>query len=70
MTLESLATYEICAVCYWDDDGQSGDEADEVFGGPNGSLSLTQARRNFREFGAIERRFVSKVRPPKISELP
>ncbi len=30
------------------------------FGGPNGQLSLTQARQNFRSCGASERRYTQK----------
>jgi len=34
-------------VRFWEDDGQDDHDADEVRGGPNGSLSLTQARANY-----------------------
>lgn len=70
LTLEDGADYEICAVCFWEDDGQGEDEADEVRGGPNYDLSLTQARKNFAEFGATERRFLEHVRMPKPEEVP
>ena len=66
----SEATMRLCPVCFWEDDGQSDEDADEVFGGPNGSLSLTQARANFRAFGACDRQFVAKVRPPLPKEQP
>jgi hypothetical protein len=46
-TLESRKDYEICGVCWWEDDGQDNHEADIVMGGPNGGISLTQARINF-----------------------
>ena len=39
--------YVICPVCCWEDDGQDDEDAHEVRGGPNGSLSLTQARENY-----------------------
>ena len=54
-TLGERGGYEICSVCFWEDDGQDEHDADEVRGGPNGDLSLTQARQNFREFGASDR---------------
>jgi hypothetical protein len=38
--------FEICPVCFWEDDGQDDPDADVVLGGPNGQLSLTQARNN------------------------
>lgn len=47
--LRSLPTrgdYEICPVCWWEDDGQDNPDADVVMGGPNYELSLTQARAN------------------------
>jgi hypothetical protein len=46
-TLEMLAHWEICDLCSWEDDGQDDPHADDVWGGPNYDLSLSQARRNF-----------------------
>ena len=68
-TIEGGADYEICPVCFWEDDGQDDSDADEVRGGPNYELSLTQARQNFREFGACSRRVLQHVRKPKPDEL-
>jgi hypothetical protein len=48
--------FDICPVCFWEDDGQDDHDADDVRGGPNASLSLTDARRNFRSFGASAER--------------
>ncbi|HET9518140.1 MAG TPA: CPCC family cysteine-rich protein [Actinoplanes sp.] len=62
--------FELCAVCFWEDDGQDEHDADRVRGGPNGSLTLSRARRNFAEFGAIEVRFLRHVRPPTDGEHP
>jgi hypothetical protein len=62
--------YEICPVCFWEDDGQDDQDADTVRGGPNGALSLTQARTNYRQFGACERRVLVHVRPPLPEEQP
>ena len=36
---------DICPVCFWEDDGQDDPYEDEVWAGPNGRLSLTEARR-------------------------
>jgi len=61
LTLTERGGFEICDVCFWEDDGQDDADADTVRGGPNGSLSLTQARANFKKFGACkkqDRRFV------------
>lgn len=51
-TLEDVATYEICGECGWEDDGQDDPDADVVRGGPNGRLSLTQARAEYAAFAA------------------
>ena len=48
---------DICLVCFWEDDGQDDRDADEVCGGPNGTLSLTEARASFRNLGACETRY-------------
>ena len=51
LTLRARGAFEICLVCAWEDDGQDDADADVVRGGPNGDISLTEARRNFRAFG-------------------
>lgn len=43
-TLHHQGIFEVCAVCDWKDDGQDDEEADEILGGPNGKLSLTEYR--------------------------
>jgi hypothetical protein len=43
---------EVCLICGWEDDGQNDPYADVINGGPNGNLSLTQARYNFARIGA------------------
>jgi hypothetical protein len=68
LTLSSPKSFEICPVCYWEDDGQDDRNADEVCGGPNGNLSLTQARLNFSKHGASDPKFKDKVRPPTAKE--
>jgi hypothetical protein len=68
-TLHGRGGYEICEVCFWEDDGQDDHGADDVRGGPNGVLSLGQARLNFKAFGATDRKFVSNVRQPLPDEL-
>src|SRR6267143_2433569 len=53
-TLHERGGFFICPVCFWEDDGQDDHDADEVRGGPNGSLSLTQARANFLKYKNCE----------------
>ena len=69
-TLGARGDFEICPVCFWEDDGQDDHDADVVRGGPNGGLSLTQARANYRQFGACDTRSRANVRPPRLDELP
>jgi hypothetical protein len=69
-TLDERGGFDICPVCFWEDDGQDDNDADVVRGGPNGSLSLTQARANYRRLGAADERRIKNVRPPEPEELP
>src|ERR1700722_2707377 len=68
-TLVGRGHYEICSVCFWEDDGQDDADADVIRGGPNNVLRLTVARQNFLEFGACEQAMLEHVRPPLESEL-
>jgi Cysteine-rich CPCC len=69
VTLAARGAFIICQVCFWEDDGQDDHDADEVRGGPNRLQSLSQARQNFKRFGASDdgaRRFVRKPRPEEM----
>ena len=68
-TLAERGMYAICPVCFWEDDGQDEHDADVVRGGPNSDLSLTNARLNFKEFGACDLRCVGSVRKPLADEI-
>lgn len=61
-------SYEICPVCFWEDD-LTQFESPELSGGAN-RVSLVQARRNFIEFGACDRSSVPHVRLPLPTEKP
>lgn len=67
-TLPERGAYEICPVCFWEDDGQCDDNADIVMGGPNKDLSLTAARANFSRIGAADERWLAYVRAPTAEE--
>lgn len=69
VTLRERGGYEICPVCFWEDDGQDDHDADEVRGGPNARLSLTAARDNFARHGASDPKHVKHVRPPTPQEM-
>src|SRR5712691_9514147 len=64
LTLEQRGAFEICPICFWEADGQDDHDAADILGGPNGPLSLEQARRNYAAFGACDERSRAHVRPP------
>ena len=70
LTLAERGGYEICDVCFWEDDGQDEHDAEQVRGGPNRGLSLAEARRNYARTGAADPRDLKHVRPPNPVEYP
>jgi hypothetical protein len=68
-TLHERGGFEICPVCYWEDDGQDDVGADTVRGGPNGSLSLTLAGENYSKYGVYDPKYIEHVRPPRSPEM-
>lgn len=68
LTEPPIGSYEICPVCFWEDDPVQ--NADPEFSGGANNPSLNEARQNFARFGAMEERFKENVRPPHEDELP
>lgn len=66
-TLRGRGGFEICSVCFWEDDGQDTHHADVRRGGPN-HVSLTEGRRNFLTHGVAELKDRVHVRPPRENE--
>ena len=62
-TIGAPGQYDICLVCYREDDGLDVDEIDE-HSGPN-HLSLREGRRNFAQIGACDQKAVAHVLAPK-----
>ena len=60
--------FDICSVCYWEDDNIQLADPDYV-GGANG-VSLNQARDNYKRFGVSDKCSLSSVRPPQEDEKP
>lgn len=67
-TLESVGEYDICPVCFWEDDPLQRDKPD--FGGGANKFSLNESRENYKKYGACEERLVPHVRKPLPEELP
>jgi len=63
---EPPGSYEICPICFWEDD-ISQLRFPEMGGGAN-KISLIEAQKNFAEMGASERRVASRVRQPLATE--
>ena len=71
LTMDSPAgdgSYDICPVCFWEDDGVQW--RDPAYGGGANSPSLMQARRNFEVLGASDAELVNLVRTPRPTEKP
>ena len=58
-SLQARGGFEICPVCYWEDDGQDLDALDTV-SGPN-HITLRKARLNFEGIGASDAAAASLV---------
>lgn len=65
---EPPGTYDVCAVCFWEDDEIQFRDPDYA-GGAN-EVSLSDARKNFEAFAASSESVRSKVRPPRAEEVP
>ena len=68
LTLSSKGQFEICKVCFWEDDAVQDTDEDYVGGANN--QSLRQARDNYGKFGAVTLAAVKYVRKPMPSEIP
>jgi hypothetical protein len=61
-------TFDICPVCWWEDDNVQFDDP-EFRGGAN-EVSLREARANFARIGASDSRWKNRVRLPNSEEIP
>jgi hypothetical protein len=67
-TLNAPGALGLCPVCWWEDDGQDDEDAEEVRFTVNGQLSLREARVHFAACGASDPRFLPYVRSPQLTE--
>jgi hypothetical protein len=64
---EPPGSYDICKICFWEDDDIQL-RFPKLAGGAN-KPSLMEAQRNFAEFGACEMRLLPHVRPPTPEDI-
>jgi hypothetical protein len=60
-TLDTRGQYDICPICFWEDDGLDVDALD-THSGPN-HLTLREARANFARLGACDEAALAHVLP-------
>ena len=68
VTLQNRGYYEICHVCFWEDEPVASEYPDEVFG--SNHISLNEARKNYQKFGACEQDALPYVNKPTGEEIP
>ncbi len=56
--------YSICPICYWEDDPIQFEEHEYTRGA--NKVSLTMARKNYKEFEACEKGMIKNTRRPTI----
>ncbi len=65
---EPPGTFQVCPVCFWEDDFAQ--FQDPSFAGGANSMSLKEARENFQSFKACGLAFSKMVRQPLPNEFP
>jgi hypothetical protein len=55
-------THDICPICFWEDDWVQFDDPD--FRGGANEVSLKEAQKNFKKFGASDKKVLKLVRKP------
>ena len=65
-TLDNQGLYDICPVCFWEDNNEFNDpnEYDDC-----NKMTLNQARRNYLEFGACKKDMIKYCRKPRKNEI-
>lgn len=68
MSESQSGTFEICPVCFWEDDNVQFNNID--FTGGANEESLRKARQNFKKFKASSSKFLKNIRAPLPNEIP
>ncbi len=63
---EPSGSFDICPVCYWEDDDTQNN--DPTYGDGANGISLNTAKENYSKFGAIKEKYIRKVRKPLPNE--
>ncbi|MEW9702677.1 CPCC family cysteine-rich protein [Paenibacillus sp. SI8] len=63
-TLTSRGEYEICTVCYWEDDGS----VDSTKYSSANHMPLTEAQENFKQYGTIKEVFLEKIKDDRMEK--
>jgi hypothetical protein len=58
--------YDICPVCFWEDDPLQ--SQNEIFAGGANKMSLREARQNYKLCGAVSSDVLKHVRKPTSEE--
>lgn len=61
-------TFEICPICFWEDDRVQFNDID--FTGGANEENLREARENFKKFGVSSLKFLKYIRAPLPDEIP
>lgn len=68
MSNPESGSFEICPICFWEDDNVQYHNID--FAGGANKETLRKARENFKEYGASSLQFSKHVRGPHPNEIP
>lgn len=63
-TLVEQRGYDICSVCFWEDDGTSDEDK---YSAPN-RMILKEARQNFKKLGVMNQAFLNSVDPDRMMQ--
>ena len=65
-SLRELGGYEICSVCFWEDDGS--DVLDRQSAANR--MSLAEAMQNFRALGSVDAKYLPHLRADRMDRFP